>query len=227
MNTVNLAKQTVNLSKKQTVNLSKQSDNGLTRVMIALGWDEADKSPVSGGGFFSRLFGGGSSDQRGHSNYDFDLDAWVAPMKNGKNINIEDIIYFGRKDWLHKGMNIIHHCGDNLTGAGDGDDEQIIIDLANMPSEYDQVLVAVTIYKGNERRQTFGDIKNIFVRAVDEKTGFEMCRYSDSNLAEYKDCYTFIVGVLFKENNEWKFRADGYGTKDTSISYAASKYKRS
>lgn len=217
MSTVNLSKQTVNLSKNQVVNLSKQS-NGLGKVMVGLGWDEANKNT---GGFFSKLFGGNT---RGTSNYNFDLDAWVVPFESGKRPSLEDIVYFGRLDKFENGKNVIHHCGDNLTGKGDGDDEQIIIDLSSLPNKYTSVLIGITIYKGDVKNQTFGDIKNVFVRTVDMKDNFEMCRYEGLDIDNYKDCYTFIAGELFKENNEWQFRALGYGTRDTSISIAVTSY---
>lgn len=212
MSTVNLSKQTVNLSKGQIINLSKQS-NGLNKVMVALGWDEASKSR-DGKGFLGRLF---SSEPTG----EYDLDAWIAFKEKGSAARFRNVVYYGRLEMSSKGKDVAIHHGDNLTGTGDGDDEQISITLANVPEEFDEIIVGVTIYKGYERNQTFKNIKNMFVRVVDENNNFEICRYSDDISDQYSNCYTFIVGKLYKESNgEWNFKSEGYGTKDDSISNA-------
>ena len=214
MGTVNLAKKTVNLSKSETINLSKSSDDGLKEVLIGLGWDEATKSS---GGFLSKLFGGNS----GQSQYDFDLDAWAAFGKNGV-FDSSNICYYGKLNFEKKGNLVAKHHGDNLTGAGAGDDEQITIHLDKIPEEFNQILIGVTIYQAASRHQSFADIKNTFVRVVDKRDNFEICKYED-NLG--KDSTTFIVGSLYKDKGDWNFKAAGIGTKDSSISAAATNYK--
>ena len=112
--------------------------------------------------------------------------------------------------------------GDNLTGAGDGDDEQIVIDLEHIPSEYDRIVIVVNIYQAAQRNQHFGMIRNAFIRLVDAKTNREMCKY---NLTEnYQDMTAMIFGEVYRHNGEWKFNAIGQGTRDNSIGELVKKY---
>lgn len=234
MSSINLSKQTVNLSKKQVINLSKASE-GLKGVMVGLGWDEAEAgyrevTEIVNPGFLGKLFGAQPKEVTKRiyksKEYDYDLDAWIAFMQDGKIVNAgTDVLYFGNKDIYRNGVNLAHHHGDNLTGAGDGDDEQIDINLDKLPEEYNGVVIGVTIYSARERHQEFGDIKNFFVRVVDTKDNFEICRYSDSVAHEYKDCYTFIVGKIYKDKGEWQFKSEGYGTRDENIMSAVRNYK--
>ena len=109
--------------------------------------------------------------------------------------------------------------GDNLTGDGDGDDEQIMIDLSKLPPEYDRLVIAVNIYQAAQRHQHFGMIKNAFCRLVDEHRHEEMCRY---NLTDsYPNQTAMIFGEIYREGSEWKFNAIGQGTKDNSINALA------
>lgn len=233
MGTVNLSKVTVNLTKGDVVNLSKQSA-GLKKVIVALGWDEnkgktRTVTETVQPGLLGRLFGAQPKEVTRKvetSQYDFDLDAWVCLLKDGNVAPGESIVYYGYKDARdNNGNTFIHHCGDNLTGEGEGDDEQIIINLDKIPSDYNGIVVGVTIYKGYSRDQTFGDIDNMFVRVVDTNDNFEICRYSDSIAQEYKNCYTFIAGKLYKDKGEWHFKSAGYGTQDKSIESAVHNYK--
>jgi len=234
MATVNLSKQTINLSKKEVVNLSKQAE-GLKKVMVGLGWDEAEDGyqeirTVKEPGFIGKLFGAKPVEEvkrvKVSKTYDFDLDAWVGFLKDGKiDPSEEGKVFYGRRDAYNKGITWVHHHGDNLTGEGEGDDEQITIDLSNIPDKYNGIAVMVTIYQAKQRKQAFGDIKNFFVRVVDERDDFEICRYADSVAQEYKDCYTFVVGKLYKDKGEWQFKSEGYGTKDGSISDAVQHYR--
>lgn len=235
MGAVNLSKQTVNLSKGELVNLSKSSE-GLKKVMIGLGWDEAEKGYVTEKyirqpGIIGRLLGQkpveaerqvyvGNSDS-------IDCDAWVALMHDGKfSGNVSDIVYYGSLIWKNKsGDIVIQHHGDNLTGEGDGDDEEISIDLSKIPSEYNCILVGVTIYRGLEKSQSFDMIKNTFVRIVDEKDGFEICRYNQADMAGAPGAITFIAGELYKDKGEWQFKAMGEGNKDRDISVAANRFR--
>ena len=101
------------------------------------------------------------------------------------------------------------HQGDNLTGAGDGDDEQIIVDLLRIPQEYDRIVIVVNIYKAVQRNQHFGMIENAFIRIVDDATGKELIHF---DLGEDFSIETaVVVGELYKHNGEWKFNAIGSG----------------
>jgi stress response protein SCP2 len=201
---VDLQKHTVNLSKSQKVNLSKEFD-GLNKVMVGLGWDPVGSEQK--GGFFSRLFGSsGSTD-------DYDLDAWAACIdSNGK---VAKTVYYEDKEYKVNGHNVIWHHGDNLTGEGDGDDEVISVSLNEIPSNVNVIAIAVTIFCARERRQSFANIKNTFVRVVDERDGFEMCRY-ESNDIDGK-ATTFVVGAFIRKGNEWEFKAVGQSSKYGSI----------
>ena len=180
----------VNLQKGQKVNLRKEDGGALRRVMVGLGWDEVKQKR----GFFAP------------KPQDIDCDASVFVCVGGHLMGTDDIVYFG--NLTHK-SSCIRHMGDNLTGAGDGDDEQIMVDLASMPSQYDKLVVVVNIYQAAQRKQHFGMIENAFIRIVDADTNQEMCKY---NLSENYDGMTaMIFGELYRYNNEWKFNAIGSG----------------
>ena len=112
--------------------------------------------------------------------------------------------------------------GDNLTGEGDGDDEQILIELSRVPQEYDKIVIVVNIYSAVQRKQHFGMIRNAFIRIVDGSTNKEMCKY---DLTEnYSGMTAMIFGEIYRHNGEWKFGAIGQGTKDTSIGDLCRRY---
>ena len=114
------------------------------------------------------------------------------------------------------------HMGDNLTGAGEGDDEQIVVDLARMPAEYDRIVIVVNIYQAQKRGQHFGMIQNAFIRLVDADKNNEMCRY---NLTEdYSGMTAMIFGEVYRHNGEWKFNAIGQGTADPGIGELVQRY---
>ena len=186
----------ISLQKGQKVSLSKDNA-GLSKIIVGLGWDEVQQSS-SGGGFLSALFGGGSKQQP------IDCDASALMLKNGKLVDKSDIVYFGN---LHHKSGTVNHQGDNLTGAGDGDDEQIVIDLAKVPQEYDKIVIVVNIYQAVQRHQHFGMIENAFIRLVDARNNNEMCKY---NLTEnYSGMTAMIFGEVYRHNGEWKFSAVG------------------
>ena len=148
-----------------------------------------------------------------------DCDASALLLQNGHLIGKQDIVYFGN---LKHRTGTVEHLGDNLTGAGDGDDEQIIVHLASLPIEYNKVVIVTNIYEAIARSQHFGMIKNAFIRLVDARTNKEMCRY---NLTEdYSDMTALIFGELYRHNGEWKFSAIGQGTKDTSLGELMKRY---
>jgi stress response protein SCP2 len=192
----------VNLLKKgQKVNLVKSNGSKLTKLMVGLGWDAA--KPKSGGGFFSSIF---------NSTPNIDCDASVFVCKNGKLTSVDDIVYFGN---LEHFSGAVKHMGDNLTGEGEGDDEQIFIDLNKIPADYDKLVFVVNIYKAVDRKQDFGMIKNAFIRIVDSENGEELCRYNLSD--DYTGMLAMVAGEVYKKNGEWKFNAIGNGTTDPGL----------
>ena len=198
----------VSLQKGQKVSLTK-SNPGLSKVMVGLGWDEA---PQKAQGVFGALFGGGKTQ-------DIDCDATAILLQGGKLRGKEDIVYFGN---LRHMTGMVQHMGDNLTGAGEGDDEQILIDLAGLPARYDRIVLVVNIYQAHKRGQHFGMIRNAFIRLVDARTNVEMCRY---DLTEnYSGMTAMIFGEIYRHNGEWKFNAIGQGTNDAGIGDLAQRF---
>ena len=196
----------VSLQKGQKVHLSKDNA-GLAKVIVGLGWDEAKPSGGGGGGFFATLFGGAATTHQA-----IDCDASAIMLKNGKFVDRTDLVYFG--NLKHK-SGTVNHMGDNLTGEGEGDDEQIVIDLSRVPAEYDKIVIVVNIYQAVQRKQHFGMIENAFIRLVDARNNKEMCKY---NLTEnYSGMTAMIFGEIYRHNGEWKFNAMGNGTTDPGI----------
>lgn len=192
----------VKLQKGQKVSLSKDHA-GLSKIIVGLGWDEIQQPR----GFFAP------------KPQDIDCDAFALMLVNGKITNNQDIVYFGN---LTHNSGSVKHMGDNLTGAGDGDDEQIVIDLNSVPSQYDRIVLAVNIYQAFKRHQHFGMIQNAFIRLVDGRNNSEMCIY---NLTEnYSDKTAMLFGEVYRYNGEWKFSAIGQGTTDGSIGDFAKRY---
>ena len=174
----------INLSKGQKVDLTK-TNPGLKNVIVGLGWDV-------------NAFDSGA---------DFDLDAAAFMVDaGGKCPTDKDFIFYG--NLVHPSESVAH-MGDNLTGEGDGDDEQIKIDLSKVPAEITKIAFTVTIYEAEARRQNFGQVSNAFVRIFDENTGEELLRY---DLGEDFSIETAVVfGELYKNGDEWKFNAIGSG----------------
>ncbi|EIT86195.1 tellurium resistance protein TerD [Fictibacillus macauensis ZFHKF-1] len=174
----------ISLAKGQKVDLTK-GNPGLTSVVIGLGWD-------------TNKYDGGS---------DFDLDSSAFLLTNtGKVGNEKDFVFFNN---LQGGNGSVVHTGDNLTGAGDGDDEQIKIDLAKIPAEIDKVAFTITIHDAEARSQNFGQVSNSFVRVINEQSGEELIRY---DLGEDFSIETaIVVAELYRHNGEWKFNAIGSG----------------
>ena len=200
----------ISLQKGQKVSLSKESAGGLGKVVVGLGWDEAEQS--SGGGFLSALFGSPKQD--------IDCDASAILLQGGKLRGKDDLVYFGN---LRHYTGTVQHMGDNLTGAGEGDDEQITIDLASIPEKYDRIVIVVNIYQGIQRHQHFGMIRNAFARIVDARTNRELCRY---NLTEnYSGQLALIFGEIYRHEGEWKFSAIGQGTQDPGLGELIRRYQ--
>lgn len=178
----------VSLSKGGKVSLSKAAlDSGisgaLTIVGAGLGWD------------IQRYDGGNA----------FDLDASAFILgSNGKCRNQNDFIYYG-----HLEGDSVKHLGDNLTGEGDGDDEQITIDLQKLPMDVTKIAITVTIYEAEKRNQNFGQVENAFIRVFDTVSGKEFIRYDLSE--DFSIETAIVVGEFYKNNGEWKFNAIGQG----------------
>lgn len=193
----------VSLQKGQKVSLTKDNA-GLNKVVIGLGWDEVEQKK----GFFSA------------KPTPVDCDATAFLLRNGKLTGKDDIVYFGN---LKHMSGAVMHMGDNLTGAGDGDDEQIVVELNKIPQDYDKIVIVVNIYSPVQRKQHFGLIQNAFIRLVDQRTNQEMCKY---NLTEdYSGMTSMIFGEVYRNNGEWKFSAIGQGTNDPGIGELAKKYQ--
>lgn len=174
----------VSLSKGQKVSLTK-GNPGLSKVVVGLGWD------------VNQFDTGG----------DFDLDAAAFMLTDsGRVSNQNDFIFYGN---LEHPSGSVKHLGDNKTGAGEGDDEQIRIDLSLVPASYTRIAFTVTIYDAEARRQNFGQVNNAFIRVYNEANGEELVRY---DLGEDFSIETAAVfGELYKNGNEWKFNAIGSG----------------
>ncbi|MBO6148124.1 MAG: TerD family protein [Lachnospiraceae bacterium] len=174
----------INLSKGQKVSLTK-GNPGLKNIMVGLGWDV-------------NAFDTGA---------DFDLDAAAFMLgSNGKCPTEKEFIFYGN---LTHDSESVQHMGDNLTGEGEGDDEEIRIDLDKIPSNIEKVAFTVTIYDADKRRQNFGQVSNSYIRIVDEANGSEIIRY---DLGEDFSIETaVVVGELYRNNGEWKFNAIGSG----------------
>ena len=199
----------VNLQKGQKVNLKKSDGQALSRIRIGLGWDPVEQKK---GGLFGSIFGGSAPD--------IDCDASVIVCKGGRLSGKKDVVYFGN---LKHSSGAIVHTGDNLTGEGEGDDEQILVDLTAVPQDYDKLVFVVNIYDCESRKQDFGMIANAFIRICDERTGEEFCRY---NLSEsYAGMTAMIFGEIYRYNGEWKFNAIGQGTKDKGLNELARRYQ--
>ncbi|MCI8306746.1 MAG: TerD family protein [Lachnospiraceae bacterium] len=196
----------INLQKGQKIDLTK-GGTGLKSIMVGLGWDEAPLQE-QGGGLFGRF-------RSRPQNQTIDCDASAILLNaNGKLIGTDAdscCIYFG--NLRHWSGSIIHQ-GDNLTGAGDGDDEQIFVDLPKVPEEIHKIVFVVNIYDANVKGQHFGLIQNAFIRLVNTQNQQEICRF---NLSENYDGMTgLVVGELYRYNGEWKFNAIGQPVRDAS-----------
>lgn len=199
----------VSLQKGQKVSLTKESREGLNKVIVGLGWDEA--KPAGKGGLFGSLFS--------KPTQAIDCDASALMLQNGRLADGKDVIYYGN---LTHRSGTVRHMGDNLTGAGDGDDEQITIELDRVPAEYDRIVLVVNIYQAMARQQHFGMIQNAFIRIVDARNNQELCKF---NLSEnYNGMTAMIFGEVYRHNGEWKFNAVGQATTDPALSDLCRRY---
>jgi tellurium resistance protein TerD len=173
----------VSLSKGGNVSLTKGAP-GLTAVTVGLGWDV-----------------------RTTTGTDFDLDASALLLDAaGKVVSDKHFVFFNN---LKSPDGSVEHTGDNLTGEGEGDDEAIKVNLAGVPVEVDKIVFPVSIYDGETRQQSFGQVRNAFIRVVNQAGGTEIARYDLSEDASTETAMVF--GELYRSGAEWKFRAVGQG----------------
>ncbi|MBM7368792.1 TerD family protein [Gordonia hydrophobica] len=173
----------VSLTKGGNVSLTKEAP-GLTAVTMGLGWDA-----------------------RTTTGTDFDLDgSAIALGADKKVVSDQHFVFFNN---LRSPDGSIEHTGDNLTGEGDGDDEQINVDLAAVPPEIDSIVFPVSIYDADARSQSFGQVRNAYIRVVNKNGGAEIARYDLSEDASTETAMVF--GELYRNGADWKFRAVGQG----------------
>ena len=173
----------VSLSKGGNVSLSKEAP-GLTNIVIGLGWDT-----------------------RSTDGSDFDLDASMFVLKEDNKVRSDsDFIFYNNKTGADGS---VEHLGDNLTGEGEGDDEQIKVNLNAVPQDVANLAVGVTIHEADTRRQNFGMVSNAFIRVVNGADNSEIARYDLSEDASTETAMVF--GEVYRRGNEWKFKAVGQG----------------
>lgn len=184
----------INLQKGQKIDLTK-GRVGLQHIMVGLGWDEAQQS----GGLFGKF--------KKQTAIDCDASVILCDSK-GKS---KGLVYYGN---LKSSDGAVVHQGDNLTGEGEGDDEQIMVNIQNLSADISKIVFVVNIYGAQERNQHFGMIQNAFIRLVDMDKNVEMCRF---NLSEnYDGMEGLVVGEIFKQDSEWKFNAIGQPVQNAS-----------
>ncbi|WP_462186837.1 MULTISPECIES: TerD family protein [unclassified Frankia] len=173
----------VSLSKGGNVSLTKEAP-GLTNILVGLGWDV-----------------------RSTTGADFDLDASaIACRADGKVASDGHFVFFNN---LKSPDGAIEHQGDNLTGEGEGDDEAIMVNLTTLPSEIDKIVFPVSIYDADSRQQSFGQVRNAFIRIVNGAGGSEIARYDLTEDASTETAMVF--GEVYRHGADWKFRAVGQG----------------
>ena len=173
----------VSLSKGGNVSLTKEAP-GLTAITVGLGWDV-----------------------RTTTGTDFDLDASAIVLDaSGKVLSDKHFVFFNNTATPDQ---TVVHAGDNLTGQGEGDDEQIKVNLAGLPPEADKIVFPVSIYDAENRSQNFGQVRNAFIRVVNQNGDAEIARYDLSEDAATETAMVF--GEIYRNGAEWKFRAIGQG----------------
>jgi len=207
----------ISLKKGQGVSL-KKNENDLSLVTIGLGWDVVEEKK----GFFGSLLGKKEED------YDLDVIAFLCGSdgkiqylgdrnSDGSPTLVNgDVIFFNS---MRHSSGTIWLTGDNRTGEGDGDDEQIIVKLNDLPQNYTKIAFIVQIYKGQENGQSFGKVKNAFIRAVDANNR-EMTRFDLSGGAAYINCRSMLFAELERQGSDWKFNAIGApSASDSFVEY--------
>jgi len=178
----------INLQKGQKISLSKEAGGNLNKIVMGLGWDQ--KKAAGGGKLLGGLFGGGGSDA-------IDLDASCVMFDDHNKV--VETVYFGH---LKSKDGSIVHTGDNRSGAGDGDDEQIIVELDRVPATVKALVFTVSSYTG----QSFNSVENAYCRMVDAKNNAEIARYTLSAQGSHT---AQIMAKVYRHGDEWKMHAIG------------------
>lgn len=199
----------INLQKGQRISLTKDNP-GLKKTMVGLGWDPLEQSSK---GLLGGLFAGKQAQ--------VDCDASVIMLdESGKLRGKENLVYFGN---LKSKCASVQHMGDNLTGNGDGDDEQIMVDLSSIPASIAKLVFVVNIYAAKERKQHFGMIQNAFIRLVNVSDNKEILRF---NLTEqYSGSTGLFVAEIYRNGGEWKFAALGEGDASGGLGEMIKRYQ--
>lgn len=173
----------ISLTKGSNVNLSKDAP-GLSKALLGLGWDARSTDGVA-----------------------FDLDASALLLgADGKVRTDADFVFYGNKETTDGS---VKHHGDNLTGEGDGDDEQVTVDLSTVPADVERIALVVSIYDADERGQTFGQVRNAYIRLSNGDTGTEEFRYDLTE--DYSTETAIIFAEVYRNGSDWKFKAIGQG----------------
>ena len=200
------------LQKGQKIDLTK-GHPGLEKITVGLGWDPI-QSQKKAGGLLGGLFGGGGS---GASN--MDIDASVIMLQDDKFASNDNLVYFGN---LKSKCGSVTHTGDNTTGEGDGDDEQVIVDLKKVPANVNKLVFVVNIYDCVKRKQDFGQVENAFIRVLNSSNNEELLKF---NLSEnYAGSTSLTVGEIYRSGSEWKFGAIGSGSSDAGLAEMVKRY---
>ena len=195
----------INLRKGQRIDLSKGND-GISKLIIGLGWDAITQKKKG-------LFG------KAPASFDCDASA-IMLNENEKMESSKNFVFYNN---LRSICGSVVHSGDNLTGDGDGDDEQICVDLSRVPSNISKIIFFVTIYDCVSKVQDFGMVKNAFIRIVDPINNNELIMY---NLTDnYAGKTALIAGEIYRHSGGWKFVAIGEGTNDTSVTTLVNRYQ--
>lgn len=181
----------VNLSKGQKISLEKEAGGALSQIKMGLGWD-VGAAPQKSGGFLGGLFGGGGS-----AGGSIDLDASCIMLDANKQM--VDAIWFGQ---LQSKDSSVQHTGDNRTGAGEGDDEVINVNLSRIPDHVQALVFTVNSFTG----QTFATVNNAFCRLVNASNNSEVARYDLSAQGSHT---ALILAKIYRHNGEWKMHAIG------------------
>lgn len=199
----------INLQKGQRISLTKENP-GLKKIMVGLGWDAVNQTSK---GLLGGLFASKQAD--------IDCDASVLMLdENDKLRGKENLVYFGN---LKSKCGSVQHMGDNLTGDGDGDDEQVMVDLSTMPQNIVKLVFVVNIYAAAQRKQHFGMIKNAFIRLINLSDNKEMFRFNLTE--EYSGKTGLFAGEIYRNNGEWKFIAVGEGDSSSGLGEMVKKYQ--
>ena len=185
----------INLQKGQKIDLTKGNPQ-LSKIMVGLGWD--------------------MSEARG--SHSVDCDASVIMLNN--NNKMTEKVYFANKKSKN---NAVVHSGDNLTGAGAGDDETIVIDIPQITPETEKMMFVVNIYDCERRKQDFGIVKNAYIRIIDGNGNSEFAKFNLSD--NYAGKTALVAGEIYRYNGEWKFNPVGEGTTHKSLSEMTAQYK--